>query len=279
MIKKREDRVKGAWRYIILLSIFSLIIVIPYAWLVARAFTTNTGEFTLSNWSFMWKETPYFRGLVLPVVWKSFGMSLLFASGTAILMLSLTIPTAYAISRTKFPGRPLLTKLMIILDAFPTVALLIGFFYVLNAFGLMNSYFGVILIKVGMSLPGTIWLMKSFFDNVPWELEWAAIVDGASRFKTFTKIIIPVVKPGAAVILINSFLSGWGEYILLNLFIIGKSTTMSTFIGMTLTNEGKIAVPFGILAAASLLYVIPVVILFSISQKTLLSVQQGGIKN
>lgn len=275
---KREDKVKGAWRYILLLGVFSLLIAVPYAWLVAKAFTTNAGEFTLENWSFMWQETPYFRGLVLPVVWKSFGMSLLFAAGTAALMFLLTVPTAYAISRTKFPGRPLLTKLMIILDAFPTVALLIGFFYVLNFLGLINSYFGVVLVKVGMSLPGTIWLMKSFFDNVPWDLEWAAIVDGASRFKTFTRIIVPAVKPGAAVILINSFLSGWGEYILLNLFIIGKTTTMSTFIGMTLNNEGKVAVPFGILAAASLLYVIPVVVMFAISQKTLLSVQQGGLK-
>ena len=277
-MKKNEDKIRGAGFYIAILGIFSLIIAVPYGWLLVRAFTTNTGEFTLQNWSFLWQETPYYRGIVLPMVWRSAGMSLLYASCTAGLLFLFTMPTAYAISRTKFPGRPFLTKLMIILDAFPTVALLIGFFYVLNALRLMNTYTGVILIKVGMCLPGTIWLMKSFFDNVPWDIEWAAIADGASRFKTFYKIILPAVKPGAAVILINSFLSGWGEYMLLSLFIIGKSTVMSTFIGITLNADGKIAVPFGILAAASLFYIIPVVILFAISQKTLLKVQQGGIK-
>ena len=139
-----------------------LIIVIPYAWLVARAFTTNTGNLPF-NWSLCGKK-PYFRVLFYPLSGSHLSKFVV-RIWSAILMLALTIPTAYAISRTKFPGRPLLTKLMIILDAFPTVALLIGFFYVLNAFGLMNSYFGVILIKVGMSLPGTIWLMKSFFDH------------------------------------------------------------------------------------------------------------------
>lgn len=276
--RKSEDRVKGVWRYVLLLGLFSLVIAIPYTWLLAKAFTSNTGQFTMDNWSFMWQKTPYFRGLILPVIWESFGISLLFAAGTALLIFLMTVPTAYAISRTRFPGRRFLTKIMIILDAFPTVALLIGFFYVLYFLGLMNSYLGVLLIKVGMSLPGTIWLMKSFFDNVPWDLEWAAIIDGASRLKTFTRIIVPVVKPGAAVILVNAFLSGWGEYMLFNLFVIGRTSTMSAFIGMTLGAEGKIAVPFGILAAASVFYVIPVIILFAISQKTLLNVQQGGLK-
>lgn len=276
--RKGEDRVRGAGWYVLLLSLLSLVVAVPYAWLLANAFTSNTGQFTLENWSFMWKRTPYYRGLVLPVIWESFGISLLFAAGTALLIFLMTVPTAYAISRTKFPGRRFLTKLMIILDAFPTVALLIGFFYVLYYLGLMNSYFGVLMIKVGMHLPGAIWLMKSFFDNVPWDLEWAATIDGASRLKTFTRIIVPVVKPGAAVILVNAFLSGWGEYMLINLFIVGRTSTMSAFIGMTLGNEGKVSVPFGTLAAASVFYVIPVILLFAISQKMLLNVQQGGLK-
>ena len=114
--------------------------------------------------------------------------------------------------------------------------------------------------------------MKGFFDQVPWDIEWAAMVDGASRFTTFRKIIIAAVKPGSAVILVNSFLSGWAEYMLINLFIYSNGSTVSTFIGLMLDAEGKTAVPYGVMAAASLLYVLPVILLFIVSQKTLLKV-------
>ena len=204
---RREDKIRGAWKVFIIVEIISLIIVIPYGWMAVKAFTTPEGSLTLSNWSFLYQETPFFRGLVLPVIWPSLITSLIFATTTALLQIGVTIPTAYTISRTQFKGRTKLTKMMIILDAFPTVALLIGFFYVLNVLGLMNTYTGIVLVKVGMSLPGSIWLMKGFFDQVPWDIEWAATVDGASRFKTFWKVIIPAVKPGSAVILVNSFLS------------------------------------------------------------------------
>ena len=275
---KHEDKIKGAWKIFLFTEVASLVVVIPYGWMMVKAFTTPEGAFTLSNWSFLYQETPFFRGLVLPVIWPSVITSLIFASTTALLQIGVTIPTAYTISRMQFRGRVQLTKLMIILDAFPTVALLIGFFHVLNTIGLMNTYAGVVFVKVGMSLPGSIWVMKGFFDQVPWDIEWAAMVDGASRFTTFRKIIIAAVKPGSAVILVNSFLSGWAEYMLINLFIYSNGSTVSTFIGLMLDAEGKTAVPYGVMAAASLLYVLPVILLFIVSQKTLLKVSQGGSK-
>ena len=275
---KHEDKIKGTWKILLFTELASLIVAIPYGWMVIKAFTTADGAFTLSNWSFLYQESPFFRGLVLPVIWPSIITSLIFAAVTALLQIVVTIPTAYTISRMQFCGRTKLTKLMIILDAFPTVALLIGFFYVLNALGLINTYIGVVLVKVGMSLSGSIWLMKGFFDQVPWDIEWATTVDGASRFTAFLKVIIPAVKPGSAVILVYSFLSGWAEYMLINLFIYSSGSTVSTFIGLMLDAEGKTTVPYGIMAAASLLYVLPTVLLFIFSQKMLLKVSQGGSK-
>ena len=278
MQRNKDDRAPGAWKYITILLIFSMIIIIPYGWLFWKAFTDNSGRPTLSNWRFLYEAIPYSRAVVLPVIWPSFIHSLLFAAGVAILTIAVTTPAAYALSRTKFKGRAFLTKMMIILDAFPTVALLIGFIFVLDFFGLINNFLGVILVKLGMYLPGAIWLMKGFFDYVPWDTEWSAIVDGASRFKTFLLIIVPAIKPGIAVILVSSFLSGWGEYILINLFIYGDNSTMSTFIGTMLNSEGSATVPPGVMAAANVFYIIPVIILFTFSQKLLLQVSQGGSK-
>ena len=93
------------------------------------------------------------------------------------------------------------------------------------------------------------------------------------------RLCVPAAKPGIAVILVNSFLSGWGEYILISIFMRGNATTMSNFISSMLDAEdGKYLVPAGILAAACIAYIVPVIIIFIFAQKTLLEVRQGGSK-
>ncbi len=277
-IEKKEDRPKGVLFYFFLILAFSLLVLIPYGWLFVKAFTGVNGGFTLGNWTFLYQDTQVKLGSVLPMIWKPMLNSFLFASVMALCMLVVTTPAAYAISRTSFPGRKAMTKLMIVLDAFPTVALLSGFIFLISAMGLVGKFTGVMLIKVGTHLSGAVWLLKGFFDHVSWDIEWSAIVDGASRFKAFLRIICPAVKPGIAVILVNSFLSGWGEYILVNLFIYGGSLTVSSFIGQMLNHEGSATLPGGVMAAACVFYVIPIIILFTLSQKTLLQVSQGGSK-
>lgn len=233
----------------------------------------------MSNWSFVTNEIVLTKGVVLPAAVEPMLRSLEFALIMAVSVVLITVPAAYVLSRTRFPGRKLMARLLIVLDAFPTVALLMSFILLLSRMNLVNKLSGVILLKVAMYLPGAIWLMKGFFDHISWDIEWAAIVDGASRFKTFLRIIVPAAKPGIAVILVNSFLSGWGEYILINLFVQSNSTTMSGYIGSMIDMEdGKYLVSSGIMAAACICYIIPVIIVFAFSQKTLLSVKQGGSK-
>lgn len=274
----RDDKPRGAWKFIIIVSVFSLLIVIPYTWLVVEAFTDQQDAFTLGNWPFFYEETIIKNGDVLPMIWAPLGNSFLFAAMMSVFVTCVTTPAAYALSRTSFKGRRFVTRMMIILDAFPTVALLTSFIFLTDFLGLVNKLMGVVLIRVAMYLPGSVWLMKGFFDNVSWDIEWAGIVDGASRFKTFLKIIVPSIKPGVAVILVNSFLSGWGEYILINLLIYEGVPTMSAFIGRMLSTEGSATLPKGIMAAACLCYVIPIIIVFIFAQKSLLNVSQGGSK-
>lgn len=274
-----DDRPKGVWKYVLVMLLFSSIILIPYGWLFSSAFQDETGAWTLSNWSFVTNEIVLTKGVVLPAAVDPMLRSLEFALIMAVSVVLITVPAAYVLSRTQFPGRKLMARLLIVLDAFPTVALLMSFILLLSRMNLVNKLSGVILLKVAMYLPGAIWLMKGFFDHISWDIEWAAIVDGASRFKTFLRIIVPAAKPGIAVILVNSFLSGWGEYILINLFVQSNSTTMSGYIGSMIDMEdGKYLVSSGIMAAACICYIIPVIIVFAFSQKTLLSVKQGGSK-
>ena len=277
---RAEDRPRGIWKYMIVISLLSCIIVIPYGYLFRSAFLDNAGSFTLNNWSVLWKDTQMaFSRDVIPAAGPSIAYSFYFAATMSTLVVLIAVPSAYAMSRCDFPGRKLMARLLIVLDAFPSVALLTPYILLLTRLHLTNKLFGVIILKVAIYLPGAVWLMKGFFDHINWDIEWAAIVDGASRFTTFLRIIVPAAKPGISVILVNSFLNGWGEYILINIFIYGKTTTMSSILGRMFDWESmSYMVERGILAAGCVTYIVPIISGFALSQKTLLKVNQGGSK-
>lgn len=279
-LMRDDDRPYGVWKYLLIISLFSCIIVVPYGFLFRSAFLDDSGKFTLNNWSFLWRDTQMaFSRDVIPAAGPSIAYSFYFAATMAILVLLITVPAAYAMSRCDFPGRRLMARLLIVLDAFPSVALLTPYILLLTTLRLTNKLIGVILLKVAIYLPGAVWLMKGFFDHINWDIEWAAIVDGASRFKTFLRIIVPAASPGISVILVNSFLSGWGEYILINIFIYGKTTTMSSILGRMFDWESmSYLVDRGMLAAGCVTYIVPIIVVFAMAQKTLLKVNQGGSK-
>ncbi len=278
--KVQYDRPKGVWKYIIFVSLLSCIIILPYSNLLFGAFRDTEGNFTWNNWHFFLRdyELPFSK-LVIPAAAPSMGVSFLFASEMAIMVLLISVPGAYCLSRTDYPGRRFLARLMIVLEAFPSVALLVPFIFLLTRMKMTNSLIGVLFLKVAIYMPSAVWLMKGFFDHIPWDLEWAAIVDGASKFKTFLRIMLPAAKPGIAVIAVNSFLMGWGEYILIMTFVHGKTTTMSSVLGKMYDWEGmSFYVDKGMVAAACLCYILPVIVVFALAQKTLLDVDQGGLK-
>ena len=185
-----DDRPRGAWKYFIMISLFSCLVVIPYIYLFSKAFTDIGGKFTLGNWTFLTQTTVLKNGDKISPALPGMLYSFLFGACMATLVVCMTVPAAYALSRTEFPGRKLLARLLIILDAFPGVALLIPYIFLLTFLKLTNKLSGVMLLCVGTYLPGAVWLMKGFFDNINWDMEWASIVDGASRFKTFFRIIV-----------------------------------------------------------------------------------------
>lgn len=278
--KDQYDRPRGAWKYAIFITILSCIILVPYISMFVGAFQDPQGNFTWKNWSFFLHdyELPFSK-LIIPAAAPSMLVSFGFAFAMAALVIIISVPASYCLSRTDYPGRHLMAKMMIVLEAFPSVALLVPFIFLLTKMKLTNSLLGVLFLKVAIYMPSAVWLMKGFFDHINWDIEWAAIVDGASKFKTFLRIIVPAAKPGIAVIAVNSFLMGWGEYILIMTFIQGKTTTMSSVLGKMYDWEGmSFYVDKGMVAAACLCYILPVILVFILAQKTLLEVDQGGSK-
>ena len=125
-----------------------------------------------------------------------------------LLEMIMTSMGGYALSRFDFPGRTSMMKFILVLHAFPSVSLMVAIYYVLKYLNLLDNLWGIILLKAALETPWATWVMKGFYDGIPWEMEWAGLVDGYSRFQVWRKIILPLVKPGIAVTAVFAFLSG-----------------------------------------------------------------------
>ncbi len=257
-----------------------------YAGLIAQAFSSRVTlgvlpvGFTLRNWRFLWSEIR--MGLTTyPSIWPMFLNSLYLALGTALVVSLISGMAGYALSRMEFRGRTSMMQFILALHAFPSVVLLIALFVLLNKLGLYGRGFvtltGVMIIEAALQIPMGAWIMKGFFDSIPWDVEWAALVDGCSRFTAWRKVILPLVLPGFAAVALFAFLAGWAEFILVFTFISNQRWyPMSVYI-YNLIGEFKY-IDWGLLAAASLFYAIPTIVFFTLSQKLLLRIYVGGVK-
>ena len=264
----------------IILIITVVPIFIGYLWLIINSFSVATEGlrstgFTLDNWSFLF-EPPFGRGY--PSIWRVTLNTFLVAISMTIVVVFVSALAGYALSRLTFKGRKPFLSMTLILHAFPSVTLLIGIFFVLRALRLYNTTFGVGLVMIGFELPFGIWLMKGFFDNVSWDMERAALIDGASRFRVWWEIILPTIKPGMAALAIFAFISGWNAWLIPKTFTIGagQNATLSVYLNNFLGDT--VAVNWGAVTAVGLFQLIPVAIFFIFTQDLLLSVYAGGSK-
>jgi inositol-phosphate transport system permease protein len=279
------ERLKKRIPYIIaysVLGITTLPIIFMYGWLLVSSFAKQMKfgfipiGFTSENWRFLWTNVEN-GGAVYPSIWTAFRNSFLFSGSLTILEVIIGVMAGYALSRMEFPGRQGLLKTTMLLHAFPSISLLIAVFYILNFLGLFDSIWGVVLVKTALQIPMTAWIVKGFFDDVPWDVEWAGLIDGCNRFKVWYTIVLPLIKPGIAAVSIFSFLSGWSEFLLLYTFILSDDQiTLATYLQKMISDQNQIN--YGLLSAVSLFYMLPVLLFFIFSQKSLMQMSAGGGK-
>ncbi|NOX62773.1 MAG: carbohydrate ABC transporter permease [Chloroflexi bacterium] len=284
----------GLWRKIVsalpyvALSISIIPILVGYYWVIIATFSYRTeglfpvdangniGGFTLQNWQF----------LLDPQIWRVTLNSFLIAIGMVIGVGFLSTLTGYALSRMNFRGRKGFLGLTLVLHAFRPELLLIAIFQVLlfiagipllgKVFG-FNTVGGVALVMVALELPLGIWLMKGFFDNLSWDMERAALIDGASRFRVWWEIILPQVKPGLAALAIFNFIAGWNAYLIPFTFTIGaKVSNLSVYLNQFSGDTSPTG--WNQVAAVGLFQLLPILIFFIFTQETLLSIYGGGAK-
>jgi inositol-phosphate transport system permease protein len=265
------------------LVLFTLPIVVLYAWLGYSSFFPRVeglkpiGAFTLENWRFLWApETVEQLNNKPPVIPLTIN-TLVFSLATAAVVLLVSSMAGYAISRLNFPGRRIFLGSVLLLHSFPVVTLLIAVFIVLRQLGLYDQLLGVILVKAAFELPLGIWIMKGFFDTIPWELEMAALVDGAGRITTWWRIVMPLVKPGLLALGLLAFVSGWNEFFMPFVFMPSGSQATLSMLMRSLLGEGRF-VDYGLLTAVGLYYVLPIMLLFLFAQEQLMKIYGGGVK-
>jgi multiple sugar transport system permease protein len=197
---------------------------------------------------------------ILPNLWSSLVISV----GTTIVTMLMAVPAAYALARLRIPGKKFAGFYVLATQMLPPVGIIIPYFLVLRNIGWMDTYQGIILIYLSFSLPFAIWLLVSYFEDIPFEMEEAAYIDGASRIKTLWRIIIPQVQGGIAVTIVFVFLNAWNEF-LFAVVLSGNTVrpvtiAMFNFVSVEQTLWAK-------LAAVSVLAMLPVIVLGVVAQK------------
>ena len=203
--------------------------------------------------------------------------SLAITLSVALIGLALSATGAYAFSRWKFPGRAAALVFLLTSQAIPAGMLLIPIYLMLARLGWTNSYKGLVLAYSVTAVPFSIWILKGYYDTVPYDLEEAALIDGCSRLETFWRIILPLSTPALAVVFLNNFMAAWSEFIVAYR-ILTKPELLTWPLGLNAL-QGQFQTEWGMYAAGALMITIPVLALFLYSSKWLVSgLTLGSVK-
>jgi arabinogalactan oligomer / maltooligosaccharide transport system permease protein len=196
---------------------------------------------------------------------------------TTVVGLSLAVTAAYALSRFRFPGKDAGMQTLLITQMFPATLMLVPLFSLLQKLGLLDSWAGLILVYSTSSLPFCVWMLKGYFDTIPRELEEAAVMDGASPWQVFVKVVLPLARPALAVTALFSFMTAWNEFILAATLI--NDAARFTLPVALQQYVGEWKTEWGHFAAGALIVSAPVMALFFALQRYLVGgLTAGAVK-
>jgi arabinogalactan oligomer/maltooligosaccharide transport system permease protein len=211
--------------------------------------------------------------------------SLMLAAAVSLLSVGLGVLGAYAFSRMRFRGRTVLMLGVLTVLMLPAVAT-IGPLYIsltrVNIGGIVlgQSLIGVALAVTSSQLPFALWNMKGYLDTIPKELEEAAVVDGATRFQTFFRVVLPLCTPVLAVTAFFGFVAGWTEFLMASVFVVGKPEQWTLAVALNaLVGQYAGSTPWSAFAAFSVLFALPVMVVYLLLQRYIVSgLTVGGVK-
>jgi arabinogalactan oligomer/maltooligosaccharide transport system permease protein len=203
--------------------------------------------------------------------------SALVALATTVVGVILSCTAAYALSRFRFPGRRAGLTTFLVVQMFPASMLLLPLYVLLDRLHLLNSVAGLVMVYATTAIPFCVWTLKGYFDSLPRELEEAARIDGASPWRIFFTIILPLARPGIAVTALFSFMTAWNEFIMASTFMTDE--TRYTLPVLLQSSVGQYSADWGLFAAGAIVTSIPVMALFYVLQRSLVGgLTAGSVK-
>lgn len=282
MLGKKKSRLSPADRRILWISRVIIWIVIvavmfPALWIIMSSFSAGDSFFlsslfpkklSLEHYIELFAETDFVLW-----VWNSLKMCLI----VAVLQLAMTTLAAYAFSRMRFTGRKYGLMTLLVLQVFPNSMAVSGYYILVYNFGLVDNSLALILVLAGGSA-FNIWLLKSYIDGIPRELDEAAMVDGAGHFKVFYKIILPLAMPQLVVIFLFSFIATYSEYVISSVFL-QTPGKMTLALGLQSFIANQFAAHWTLFSAAAVISSVPIMIVFMALQKYIQNgLVAGGVK-
>ncbi|HEP6133592.1 maltodextrin transport system permease [Streptococcus pyogenes] len=264
--------------YLYLISL-AIVILFPILVTVSSAFRPgNTtafsfhfdGLWTLSNFKTLFQDTLYLRWY-----WNT----LIVAFFTMLIQVTVITLTGYTYSRYNFFGRKKSLIFFLVVQMVPTMAALTAYFVMAWLFNALNQYWFLILIYVGGGIPMNAWLMKGYFDTVPYDLDESAKLDGSGHFRTFYQIVLPLVRPMIAVQSLWAFMGPFGDFMLAK-FLLRAQENYTVAVGLQsfITNDARNP-KVTLFAAGAILIAVPISVLFFFLQKNFVSgLTSGGTK-
>jgi multiple sugar transport system permease protein len=253
--------------------------LIPVFWMVSLSFKTPAAildpsyipkQWTWSNYHQILSTSQFIRPLI-----NSIGIGVI-ATFIAVVLASMA---AYAVARLRFPGKGVLIGMALLIAVFPQIALITPLFSIERSLGLFNTWPGLIIPYVAFGLPLGIYTLSAFFREIPWELEKAAKMDGATPFQAFVKVIAPLAAPGMVTTAILVFFACWNDF----LFAISFTSTVSSRTAPAaiqyFSGSSQFTVPTGPIAAAAVVITIPIIIFVLFFQRRIVAgLTSGAVK-
>lgn len=192
-------------------------------------------------------------------------------------VLLVVTPGAYAFSRFEFRGRRPLLFGVLFFQMISPVVIVIPMYNMMANFGLLNTHVGLILLYIGLQIPFSIWLLKSYFDTIPESLDKAAQIDGCNNLQTLWHVLIPVILPGLAVVVIFNFVFSWAEFVMAYT-VLNSSKLFTVSIGI-FSFQGQYSTSYRLIAAASIITILPLLLMFLSLQKYFIKgLVEGAVK-
>jgi ABC-type maltose transport system permease subunit len=271
---------------LVIAAILIVFAIFPILWMISASFnpTGTLATQTLIPASAGVGNYRELLGSVQFPFWTWLGNSIKIASITSVVSVAITTIAAYAFSRFRFRGRVTMLKGILLINVFPGLLALVATFLMISQIGDilpaigLNTHTSLILVYLGGAMGVNIWLMKGFLDTVPRDIDESAMVEGATNWQIFTRLILPLLRPILIVIAILNYITTYGEFVLARVLL--KNTEQYTLmVGLQIFTGAQFQQRWGVFAAGALMGALPIIIIYLALQDQIVGgLTQGAVK-